>query len=85
MQNDIICPNCNSKCSIALDGCGYTPWHIHCDNCNINIGSTSVEKGIELLHIYHKPKTWIEFYNKEIQILYEDGKMIYNKEIKNAE
>ena len=85
MQNDVICPACNTKGFIALDEWGRTPWHIHCDNCDINIGATSIKKGVELLQIYHKPHTWIEFYNKEIQILYEDGKMIYNKEIKNAE
>ena len=47
---------------------GRTPFHIHCNNCKINIGTTNIEKGIDLLKKYHKKGTYIEFYNNKIQI-----------------
>ena len=47
MQNDLICPNCNSVLYWCLDEWGRTPWHLHCDKCNINIGATKRNKAIE--------------------------------------
>lgn len=84
MQNDLICPNCNSLLYYCLDEWGYTPWHLHCKNCSINIGATSIDKTIKLFQIYHKPNTWIEYYNNNIQILFQDNQKIINREIKNA-
>lgn len=81
MQNDIIiCPTCSSECYIGLDEYGRTPFHLHCEKCNINIGATSIKKCIELLQKYHKPKTWIEFYCNEIKVLNENGKFIIMRE-----
>ena len=34
----IICPTCHNKMYITIDEWGCTPWHLHCDNCYINIG-----------------------------------------------
>ena len=33
MQNDLICPNCNSALYWGLDEWGRTPWHLHCPKC----------------------------------------------------
>ena len=68
MEKNIICPNCNGECYILLDGYGRTPYHIHCNNCKINIGTNNIEKGIDLLKKYHKKGTYIEFYSNKIQI-----------------
>lgn len=63
MQNNIPkCPNCNNEIYFCLDEMGYAPIHLHCDNCDINIGATSFNKCIELFKDYHKPKTYIEYY-----------------------
>ena len=46
----LICPTCHNEMYIALDEWGSTPWHLHCDNCHINIGMKNindVEKYIE--------------------------------------
>jgi len=85
MQNDLICPNCNSALYWGLDEWGRTPWHLHCPKCNINIGVNKRNKAIELIQKYHQPDTYIEYYNNEIQILFENNKRIIYKEIKNAE
>jgi predicted nucleic acid-binding Zn ribbon protein len=50
MQNNVIlCPSCNSECYFRLDEWGHTPFHLHCDKCDINIGSVSFKKCINLL------------------------------------
>lgn len=85
MQNDLICPNCNSLLYWCFDEWSRTPWHLHCDKCYINIGVNKQNKAIELIQKYHRPNTWIEYYNNEIQILFENNKRIVFKEIKNAE
>ena len=46
----LICSTCHNEMYIALDEWGSTPWHLHCDNCHINIGMKNindVEKYIE--------------------------------------
>lgn len=73
MNEKLICPACGSELFFALDEWGHTPWHLHCKNCQINIGSNSIKKAIELIQTYHKPKTWIEFYGGKIQVLHEEG------------
>lgn len=83
MQNDIKCPNCNSLMYFNLDEWGYTPWHLHCDNCHINIGTNSMNKAIELVQIYHKPNTYIEYYHNDIQVLFENNKLIISNERRN--
>lgn len=85
MQNDLICPNCNSLLYWGFDEWGRTPWHLHCRKCNINIGVNKQNKAIELIQKYHQPKTYIEYYNNDIQVLFENNKQIIFKEIKNAE
>ena len=77
---NIICPNCNNKCFICLDEWGPTPFHIHCNVCKINIGTTDIKKGIELLKKYHKPNTYLEYYNQNIQFLLEEEKIIIDYE-----
>jgi len=64
MSKEIICPNCNKEMYWNLDSFGYTPWHLHCDNCHINIGVNKQSKAIELLEKYHKPYTYIEYSSK---------------------
>ena len=72
----IICPTCKNECYMCLDEWGHTPFHLHCNKCSINIGATSPDKCIELLMEYHKPYTWLEYYQGDIQILYEKRKRI---------
>jgi len=69
MKKNIICPNCNNECYIALDGYGRTPYHIHCDNCHINIGTNNIENGISILENYHEKETYIEFYDNKVQYI----------------
>ena len=77
MQNDIvICPACGNTCYFNIDGFGHTPIHLHCDKCDINIGSSSFKKCIDLFQQYHKPKTYLEFYHNEIKLLFEEGKRV---------
>ena len=77
MQNDIPkCPNCENKIYFCIDEWGHTPFHLHCDKCNINIGSISINKCIDLLKQYHKPKTYLEYYHNNIKLLIEEGKKI---------
>lgn len=75
----MICPNCQNKMYFCLDEWGHTPWHLHCDNCEINIGATSQKKTINLIQKYHSPKTWIEYYAGKIQILCVNGNFIKNE------
>ena len=83
--NTLICPNCNSMLYWNLDEWGRTPWHLHCDKCFINIGVTKKNKAIELIQKYHQPKTYIEYYDNEIQILFKNNKAVIVKEKENAE
>ncbi len=79
MENNLICPNCKGPIYFALDGYGRTPWHLHCDNCKINIGvgGNNRQKAIELIQIFNKKNTYIEYYNNDIQILWEEeGKIL---------
>lgn len=85
MQNNLRCPNCNSVLYWGFDEWGRTPWHLHCRKCVINIGTQKPEKAIELIQKYHQPKTYIEYYNNDIQVLFENNKQIILKETENAE
>lgn len=80
MQNDSLCPNCKNPLYFSLDEWGRTPWHLHCDNCHINIGTNKPKKAIELIQQYHKPKTYIEYYQNDIQLFFEGNTCIINKE-----
>lgn len=79
MEKTIYCPTCQNKVYFCLDGYGRTPLHLHCNNCNINIGVSKSSKAKELLQKYHSPNTWIEYYNNAIQILNINGEYIINK------
>ena len=81
MQNDSLCPECKQPLYFCLDEWGRTPWHLHCDNCNINIGVNKPEKAIELIQKYNKKNTYLEYYNNDIQILFEEEKRKIFKEI----
>jgi len=63
-MNKMICPNCNKEMYWGLDEFGHTPWHLHCENCDINIGVNKPSKAIELIKKYHKPHTYIEYSSK---------------------
>jgi len=76
MNKDIFCPNCNNKCLFFLDEWGYTPIHLHCDNCHIDIGANGVEKCKDLLKEHHWPNTYLEYYGNEIQLLIINDKKI---------
>ena len=78
MSKMLYCPTCQEKVHFHLDEWGYTPWHLHCENCNINIGMSSLKKAEELLSKYHTPNTWVEYYGNAVQILNIDGKYIIN-------
>lgn len=81
MQNDLICPRCKNPLYFTLDEWGFTPWHLHCDNCHINIGTNKPQKAIELIQKYNKNNTYIEYYNNDIQVLWEEKKLKINKEV----
>lgn len=68
MNKKIKCPNCNKEMYWNLDGFGYTPFHLHCDNCHINIGVNKPFKAIEILEKYHQPYTYIEYSSKGLEI-----------------
>lgn len=65
----MICPTCGSECFFCLDEWGYTPWHLHCEKCHINIGGTSQKICEDLLKEYNQPYTYLEYYNHKIQLL----------------
>lgn len=71
MTKKLLCPNCNTELYFNLDDYGRTPWHLHCKNCDINIGSTSQSKAVDLIQTYHKPHTYIEYYDNKIQYIEE--------------
>lgn len=79
MSKMLYCPTCQEKVHFHLDEWGRTPWHLHCENCNINIGMNYLKKAEELLQKYHSPNTWIEYYENAIQILNINGEYIINK------
>ena len=76
----IKCPNCKSEIYNTFDAWGRTPFHLHCDECSINIGATSIDKCTELFKQYHKKGTYIEFYANQIQLWFEEGKLILDQE-----
>lgn len=80
MESIILCPNCGEETYFCFDEWGYTPFHLHCKKCEINIGATSIQKCKELLVDHHKPQTYIEYYNGEIQLLFEEGRRVINNE-----
>lgn len=81
MQNDLICPKCKNPLYFNLDEWGRTPWHLHCYICKINIGTNRQQKAIELIQKYNKNNTYIEYYNNDIQVLWEEGKLKIFKEV----
>lgn len=77
----MICPNCKKDVMYtSLDCCGYTPWHIHCNSCHIDIGSNSLIKCLELVEAHSKPNTTIRFYNNNLKFMIEDGVLVVDKE-----
>ena len=66
MNEIVICPNCNKEVTFYFDEWGHTPYHLHCNNCGINIGAQSIKKCIELFQEYSKPLTHIEFWGNQI-------------------
>lgn len=76
MESVILCPNCGEEMHFCFDEWGRTPFHLHCNKCDINIGATSTNKCIELLTDYHKPHTWLEYYQGDVKVLYEEGRKI---------
>ena len=81
MYNDLICPKCKNPLYFNLDEWGRTPWHLHCDNCHINIGVNKPKKAIELIQKYNKKDTYLEYYDNNIQVLFEEGKRKIFKEV----
>ena len=79
-KNIVVCPNCNGECYINLDEFGYTPWHIHCNNCNINIGATKIDECIKLLNKYHNKNTYLEYYKDKIKLLIIEKEVVINAE-----
>lgn len=82
-NENLICPNCGCPITINLDSYGRTPFHLHCLDCEINIGATSIKKCIELFKKYHQTDTYIEYYNEDIQLMFEKSKCIIQQEVHN--
>ncbi len=59
----IICPTCHCEMYINLDEWGHTPWHLHCDNCHINIGLTQINHVEKYIKEKIPPNTYIEEFN----------------------
>ena len=82
MINELLCPRCKKNILyFGLDEWWRIPWHLHCDNCHINIGVTKPKKAIELIQKYNKKNTYLEYYDNDIQILFEEGKEKIFKEV----
>lgn len=64
-EKEIICPTCHNRMYILLDEWGHTPWHLHCDNCNINIGMTQIRNVEKYIKEKILPNTYIEEYWKD--------------------
>ena len=79
----IICPICHNDMKIYLDEYGYTPWHLRCNNCHINIGITHINKIFDFLNLIQYPNTYSEYYNNAIQLWIANGIVKINKEINN--
>ena len=77
--DELKCPNCNNGMFFNLDSYGFTPIHLHCDNCDINIGANSFDKCLELLKEHHKPNTWLEYHGGKIRLLHENNKCIIDE------
>ena len=75
-KKHIYCPNCGGEMFICIDSWGYTPYHLHCKPCNINIGTTNIPDAEKLVQKYHEKGTGIEYYGKKIHFLCVDGKGI---------
>lgn len=75
MPNDkIICPLCQQEMTGAYDEWGYTPFHFHCLKCDINIGTTTINKNKienEIFPYIKKPHIYIEYYNNKVQTIWE--------------
>ena len=85
MQNDLICPKCKKPLYFNLDEWGRTPWHLHCDFCHINIGTDKEQKAVELIQKYNKKDTYLEYYDNDIHVLWEEKKLkIFKEVIDNA-
>ena len=82
-MNHYDCPLCRQKMFICYDEWGYTPWHIHCKKCNINIGFAYDKDIPYLLTQCKKPNTYIEYYRKQIQFMIEDGDVVIDNETAN--
>lgn len=80
MKNKIFCKNCGQEMFFAIDEWGHTPFHLHCNNCGINIGSISIEKALELYEKYNDKNTYIEYYKKEIQLYIKGDEVIIDNE-----
>lgn len=76
----IKCPNCNNEIYWCFDEWGRTPFHLHCNECSINIGATSMKKCLELFNEHHNQNSYIEFYSNKIQLWYEEGRTILCQE-----
>jgi len=47
--NKYYCPRCGTELFFCLDEWGRTPWHLHCSQCRINIGTDNRDKAVELI------------------------------------
>ena len=79
----IICPICHNDMKIYSDEYGYTPWHLRCNNCHINIGITHINKIFDFLNLIQYPNTYIEYDNNAIQLWIAHGFVKINKQINN--
>ena len=79
--NQIECFNCEKQIYFCYDEFGCTPYHLHCAQCDINIGAPSPQKAVELFLLHHKPHTLIEFYSNKIILQIEEGRKIIDLEV----
>lgn len=79
MQNE-KCPVCQNFITYHADEYGKTPFHIRCDNCNIDIGTcTGYEKAVKLLKDFACENLYLEHYNGKIQFLILNKKNIIDR------
>lgn len=73
-DQNIYCPICRNKMYINLDEWGHTPFHLHCTECDINIGMQQLSDTDKWIKYPLKKHMYIEDFPGELIInSYEIG------------
>lgn len=67
-DQNIYCPICRNEMYIGLDEWGYTPFHLHCTKCDINIGMRKLSDIDKWIKYPLKKHIYIEDFPEELII-----------------